>query len=555
MNVSIRLKIILTVVPLIIATLTLTGISSFFSATNGITRIAKDFLGFKADELENQAQSQWGLLVENNLSDKPEMVGATQAAIRGYAGSILRSPTEVILALDKDGNLAMATRDITLHPDELPALQKLITSKNTELNTVRMGGQDRVTKGFWFDPFGWYLMVTEERSTFYNQVNEITQRSAIILAGAILLAVFLMLLFAGYLTRPLTKVAGTMRNIIATNDLSQRVIVEYKDEIGGLAQTFNLMVGELEKAYGQIKGYAFKAVLAQKREQKIRNIFQKYVPNEVIDQFFANPDKMLVGKNADLSVLFSDIRSFTTISEGMAPDDLVESLNRYFNVMVDIIMLRNGIVDKYIGDAIMAFFGAPVKREDDALQSVKAGLEMEAGLADFNARQKAAGKPQWQIGVGIHFGEATIGNIGTEKKMDYTVIGDMVNLASRLEGLTKQYHQRLIISETLQERVKDTVPWRHLDSVAVKGKTEGVKIYSAKLSLDGTEREAWAMHNAAMQEYYPGRHFASAARKFEDVGRMLPDDFASTLLRDRCLLYEKDPPPLDWDGVEIMKSK
>jgi class 3 adenylate cyclase/HAMP domain-containing protein len=543
------------VVPLIIATLTLTGISSFFSATNGITRIAKEFLGFKADELENQAQSQWGLLVENNLSDKPEMIAATRAAIQGYAQSILRSPTEVILALDKDGNLAMATADMTLQAGELPALLKLIAGKNTELNTVRIGGQDRVTKGFWFDPFGWYLAVTEQRSTFYNQVNEITQRSAIILAGAILLAVLLMLLFAGYLTRPLTKVAGTMKNIIATNDLSQRVIVEYKDEIGGLAQTFNLMVGELERAYGQIKGYAFKAVLAQKREQKIRNIFQKYVPNEVIDQFFANPDKMLVGKNADLSVLFSDIRSFTTISEGMAPDDLVESLNRYFNVMVDIIMLRNGIVDKYIGDAIMAFFGAPVKREDDALQSVKAGLEMEAGLADFNARQKAAGKPQWQIGVGIHFGEATIGNIGTEKKMDYTVIGDMVNLASRLEGLTKQYHQRLIISETLQEKVKDTVPWRHLDSVAVKGKTEGVKIYSAKLSLDGTEREAWAMHNAAMLEYYPGRHFASAARKFEDVGRMLPDDFASKLLRDRCMLYEKDPPPADWDGVEIMKSK
>jgi adenylate cyclase len=554
-DVSIRLKIILTVVPLIIATLTLTGISSFFSATNGITRIAKDFLGFKADELENQAQSQWGLLVENNLSDKPEMVGATQAAVRGYAESILRSPTEVILALDKDGNLAMSTGDIKVQPDELPALQKLITSKNTELNTVRMGGHDRVSKGFWFDPFGWYMMVTEERGTFYNQVNEITQRSAIILAGAIILAVVLMLLFAGYLTRPLTKVAGTMRNIIATNDLSQRVVVEYKDEIGGLAQTFNLMVGELEKAYGQIKGFAFKAVLAQKREQKIRNIFQKYVPNEVIDQFFANPDKMLVGENRILSVLFSDIRSFTTISEGMAPDDLVESLNRYFNVMVDIIMNKGGIVDKYIGDAIMAFFGAPARHENDALQSVMAGLEMEAGLADFNARQKAAGKPQWQIGVGINFGEVTVGNIGTEKKMDYTVIGDMVNLASRLEGLTKQYHQRLIISETLQEQVKDKVPWRHLDSVAVKGKTEGVRIYSAKLNLEGAEREAWDMHNTAMQEYYPGRHFASAARKFEDVGRMLPDDFASTLLRDRCLLYEKDPPPPDWDGVEVMKSK
>jgi adenylate cyclase len=552
--VSIRLKIILTVVPLIIATLTLTGISSFFSATNGITRIAKDFLGFKADELENQAQSQWSLLVENNLSDKPEMIGATQAAVRGYAESILRSPTEVILALDKAGNLAMATGDIKPQADELPALQKLITEKNTELNTVRMGGQDRMTKGFWFEPFGWYLMVTEERSTFYNQVNEITQRSAIILAAAILLAVGLMLLFAGYLTRPLTRVAGTMKNIIATNDLSQRVIVEYKDEIGGLAQTFNLMVGELEKAYGQIKNYAFKAVLAQKREQKIRNIFQKYVPKEVIDRFFESPDSMLVGENRVLSVLFSDIRSFTTISEGMAPDDLVDSLNRYFNVMVDIIMARKGIVDKYIGDAIMAFFGAPVKHEDDALQSVKAGLEMDAALADFNARQKAAGKPQWQIGVGIHFGEATVGNIGTEKKMDYTVIGDMVNLASRLEGLTKLYHQRIIISETLHDKVQVSVPCRLLDYVAVKGKKEPVRIYSAKLALGPKEREAWDLHNAAMEEYY-GRRFGMAARKFEDVGRMLPNDFASKLLRDRCMLYEKEPPAKDWDGVEVMKSK
>ena len=250
-------------------------------------------------------------------------------------------------------------------------------------------------------------------------------------------------------------------------------MVEYHDEIGGLAQTFNLMVGELEKAYGQIKSFAFKAVLAQKREQKIRNIFQKYVPKDVIDRFFKNPESMLVGENRILSILFSDIRSFTTISERMTPDELVDSLNRYFNVMVDIIMAKGGIVDKYIGDAIMAFFGAPVKHEDDALQSVMAGLEMEEALAGFNARQKAAGKPEFQIGVGINYGEVTVGNIGTEKKMDYTVIGDMVNLASRLEGLTKQYHQRLIISETLHEKVKDAVPCRLLDSVAVKGKERG----------------------------------------------------------------------------------
>ncbi len=551
---SIRLKIILIVVPLMIATLALTAISSFFSATNGITRIAKDFLGFKADELQDQARSQWNLLVDNELSAKPEMVAATKAAVQGYAQSILRSPTEAILAFDSTGKVAMSTSNLSVHPAELPSLTSLIASKSTELTTLRLGGEERVAKGFWFDPFGWYLMVTEERSTFYNQVNEITVRSAIILGAAILVAAGLMLIFARYLTRPLTRVSGTMKEIMATNDLSKRVTVEYHDEIGGLAQTFNLMVGELERAYGQIKNFAFKAVLAQKREQKIRNIFQKYVPEEVIEEFFKNPEKMLVGENRTLSVLFSDIRSFTTISERMAPDALVNALNRYFNVMVDIIMAKGGIVDKYIGDAIMAFFGAPVRHDNDALQSVMAGLEMTEALSSFNASQKALGFPEFKIGIGIAFGEVTVGNIGTEKKMDYTVIGDMVNLASRLEGLTKQYHQSLIISETLHAAVKGAVPCRLLDSVAVKGKTQGVKIYAAKRALEAVEREAWDMHNAAMEEYYR-RDFRSAARVFEEVGRRLPGDFPSEQLRARCELYEREPPPRDWDGVEVMKTK
>jgi adenylate cyclase len=553
--VSIRLKIILIVVPLIIATLVLTGLSSFFSATNAVTGIAKDFLGFKADELSNQAQSQWGLLVTNNLASQPEMIAATQAAVEGYAQSIIRSPTELILALDQTGTVVMSTSEAAILPSERPALLGLIQTRSTELTNIRLGGKERVAKGFWFDPFGWYMMVTEERSTFYSKVSQITQRSAIILGAAIVLAVVLMLLFARYLTRPLTRVAGTMKSIIATNDLSQRVMVEYPDEIGGLAQTFNLMVGELEKAYGQIKNFAFKAVLAQKREQKIRNIFQKYVPQELIDEFFKNPEKMLIGENRVLSILFSDIRSFTTISEKLAPDELVNSLNRYFNVMVDIIMDKHqGIVDKYIGDAIMAIFGAPVKHEDDALRSVLAGLDMREALDGFNAGQRAAGHPEFPIGIGIHYGEVTVGNIGTEKKMDYTVIGDSVNLASRLEGLTKQYHQGLIISESLFEEVKGKVPCRLLDSVAVKGKTKGVRIYAAKRALEAAEREAWDMHNAAMEEYYR-RGFAKAAGLFDEVGRKLSDDFASRQLRDRCLLYEKEPPGPEWDGVEVMKSK
>jgi adenylate cyclase len=552
---SIRWKIFLIVLPLIVATLGLTGGLSFFSTRNGITRIAKDFLGFKADELRKQAESQWSLLVQNNLTGEPDMVSATKDAVEGYASSIVGNPTELILAVGEDGAAVMSTASVSLSDAEKASLAGLARARTSDLiPSVSIGGRDRVAEGFWFDPFKWYILVTEDRAAFYSLVNQITIQTGISLLGAIGVGVLLVLIFAGYLTRPLTRVASTMRSIISTNDLSQRVVVEYHDEIGQLAQTFNLMVEELEKAYRQIKTFAFKAVIAQKREQKIRNIFQKYVPKEVIEDFFKNPEAALVGENRILAVLFSDIRSFTTISEKMKPDDLVSVLNSYFSVMVDIIMSRKGIVDKYIGDAIMAFFGAPKQYGNDALQSVLAGIDMIEALAGFNAAQEKNGKPAFRIGVGINYGVVTVGNMGTEKKMDYTVIGDTVNLASRLEGLTKKYNQPLIFSESLHPKVRDIMPWRLLDTVAVKGKTRGVKIYTAKKNPTAPEKEAWELHNAGMDEYYR-RNFPRALSLFRDVQRILPADHTAGMLAQRAQGYLKNPPPRSWNGVERMTEK
>ena len=551
---SIRAKIILIVLPLIVTTLLLTGVSSFFSATNAITGVAKEFLGFKAAELEKYATSQWSLLVENKLTRRPTMVAATHAAVQSYANSLVRSPTEVIFALDEKGGLIMASGALEIRPEEQASLGELVAGRRSELATLRIGGIDRVAQGFWFEPFKWYLLVSEQRTAFYSRVNQITERTVIILAAAVMLGVVLILLFARYLTRPLTRVVATMEKIISTGDLSSRVAVEYHDETGKLAHTFNLMVAELEQAYNQIKSYAFKAVLAQKREYKIRNIFQKYVPGEVIDQFFKNPESMLVGDNRVLSVLFSDIRRFTSISEKMMPDDLVNTLNRYFDVMVDIIDKRKGTVDKYIGDAIMAFFGAPVKHQDDALLSVQAGIEMIDALEDFNVHQVRLGKPKFAIGVGINYGVVTVGNIGTQKKMNYTIIGDMVNLASRLEGLTKKYQQPLLISESLQVKVKDNLPSRLIDKVAVKGKTRGVKIYTVKKALSNAESEAWGLHNQGMERYYR-RDFRGAIDCFQKTQRVLPKDYAAEQMMDRCLDFLKTPPPKDWDGVEVMDEK
>jgi class 3 adenylate cyclase/HAMP domain-containing protein len=385
-------------------------------------------------------------------------------------------------------------------------------------------------------------------------VDRIIRESVIILVAVLLLSVAVLLLLARQLTNPIGRIADTMRGIIHSSDLTARVPVEYKDETGELAHTFNLMIGELDRAYAQIKNYAFQAVLSQKKEHKIRNIFQKYVPQELIDRFFENPEAMLVGENRELSVLFSDIRSFTTISEAMQPDDLVDSLNRYFSVMVDIIMEHNGVIDKYIGDAIMAFFGAPVSREDDPLQSVMAGVAMTEGLHQFNAKQKELGKPEFKIGVGINYGSVTVGNIGTERKMDYTVIGDMVNLASRLEGLTKRYGEEIIISESLFPHVRDLLHWRLLDTVAVKGKTKGVRIFTVRRSLDEETEKAWEHHNRAMRLYYD-REFQEAAESFDKVLTLLPTDKSAPAMAERSRRYAKSPPPESWNGVEIMTEK
>jgi class 3 adenylate cyclase len=238
----------------------------------------------------------------------------------------------------------------------------------------------------------------------------------------------------------------------------------------------------------------------------------------------------------------------------MQPDDLVDSLNRYFSVMVDIIMEHNGVIDKYIGDAIMAFFGAPVSREDDPLQSVMAGVAMTEGLHQFNAKQKELGKPEFKIGVGINYGSVTVGNIGTERKMDYTVIGDMVNLASRLEGLTKRYGEEIIISESLFPHVRDLLHWRLLDTVAVKGKTKGVRIFTVRRSLDEETEKAWEHHNRAMRLYYD-REFQEAAESFDKVLTLLPTDKSAPAMAERSRRYAKSPPPESWNGVEIMTEK
>ena len=553
---TIRTKIVLVVLPLILAPLVLTGVISTLSARNGITSIAAGFLQFKAEQLVTYAEGQWNLLNANGLEGTPAYVEASKAAIESFAKSLVRSPTETIFALGPDGSAAIRSGELRTSPAEMEALRAMSAAGASGWQTIRIGGAPFVAHLASFTPFHWTIVVTENAATFYSSADSILRQAGYILGASLVAAVILLLLFTRYLTRPLQQVVDAMSDIIATSDLSRRVEVLYKDETGRLGHTFNLMTEELGKAYNQIKSYALGQAVAQIKEQKIRHVFEKYVPKTVLESFFANPEGALVGENRILAVLFSDIRGFTGISENMRADEMVESLNNYFARMVDIVMGpgRDGLVDKYIGDAIMAFFGAPERHEDDALRSVLAAFEMQDALADFNTWQAQKGRAPFRIGIGINYGYVTVGNIGSDRKMNYTIIGDMVNLASRLEGLTKKYHEPLVFSDSVHRKVSTVVRCRRLGKVAVKGRREGTGIYTARRSLNALEEKAWPLHERALELYY-ARSFPEATETFREVHALMPDDYTSGLFLGHCAAFMKSPPPEGWNGVEEMTEK
>jgi adenylate cyclase len=223
---------------------------------------------------------------------------------------------------------------------------------------------------------------------------------------------------------------------------------------------------------------------AEKR--KVSHLFTQYVSKDVLDEVLNNYQEYLkssAGQKVEITVLFSDIRGFTTMSESTEPEKIVEMLNVHFTVMADIILKHNGTIDKYIGDAIMAFWGAPVKTADHAEQAVLAGQEMLEGLKEVNRILKERGfKHEIHIGIGINTGMATIGSIGSDRKKNYTVVGDAVNLSSRLESITKEQKTPLLFSEYTYSKIKDRIPCKLIGNVTVKGRGQSVDIYTTDQS-------------------------------------------------------------------------
>ena len=298
--------------------------------------------------------------------------------------------------------------------------------------------------------------------------------------------------------------------------------------------------------------------LAEEKERaRIRRAFESYVAPAVVHDMLKHPERLVLGgERRDISILFTDIRGFTTISEGLAPDALAKLLHDFLNPMSNIIINHGGTIDKYMGDAIMALFGAPLEQPDHPLRASRAALEMVQTLERLNREWQAQGRPPIAVGVGVNSGPVAVGNMGSDRLFDYTAIGDNVNLASRLEGLNKYYGTNIIISESTAQALDGSLILRELDLVKVKGKGQAVGIY--ELMIDGASDPELARFLEIYHQgrvLYRSRQFRESEAAFAEAIRLRENDIPTHNYLELSKKYQETPPGPGWEAVRTMDGK
>lgn len=362
------------------------------------------------------------------------------------------------------------------------------------------------------------------------------------------IATALGLIFAAFVTRalvdPVKRLLGGTRAVEA-GDLDVEILVHTHDELATLATSFNHMVGGLRE------------------RERIRATFGQYVDPRIVKSLLENRMGADKGERQVMTVFFSDLQDFTRMCEGLTPDAAVRFLNRYFAMMAEVIRGRQGIVDKYIGDSVMAFWGPPfTDPTEHARLGCLAALEQMRKMDDFRAALPELfgmkhGLPEVNVRMGIASGEVTVGNIGSETSRGYTVIGDIVNLASRLEQANKFYGTRILVSEGTRDLAGETLAFREIDSLRVIGKLEPVRVYE----LLGYSAELGEIDAQRIQAYetglerYRAQDWEAAEAAFRECLAKTPGDRPSQVMLERIEAFRQVPPEAGWDGVWVAASK
>jgi len=310
---------------------------------------------------------------------------------------------------------------------------------------------------------------------------------------------------------------------------------------------------------GYFASTTYHFVVERKQRVLIKEMFSTYVNPSVVDELISNPEKLaLGGERRTLTVLFADIEGFTTISENLPSEQLVGILNEYLSAMSEVVFRHSGTLDKYQGDAIMAFWGAPIAQHDHALNACRAAIEMQQVAKEIRSAWRSEKKPLFHLRIGINTGEMVVGNMGAMRKFDYTVIGDSVNLGSRLEGANKQYHTGIIVSENTFSLVSQEMVGRELDLLTVKGRSEPIHIYELLMTrespLDHELREFLVFFGEGIG-HFRKKEWEAARAAFSAASSLRPADDPTLMYLQRISQFEIEPPPENWDGVFEMTTK
>jgi adenylate cyclase len=309
------------------------------------------------------------------------------------------------------------------------------------------------------------------------------------------------------------------------------------------------LIFSLDMSYGYF--------VESRTKRQITGLFGQYVPSELVEEMAKHPESVsMEGESREMTILFTDVRGFTTISEGLDPKELTLLMHEFLTPLSRVVYKHRGTIDKYMGDCIMAFWGAPLSDAAHARNAILAAIEMQQVLEKLQPHFKERGWPEIHVGVGINTGRVNVGNMGSELRVAYTVMGDEVNLASRLEGITKQYGVGIIVGENTRNAVNDFV-YRELDHVRVKGKDKPVAIYEP---IGPAAQVSSAVHDEIklfheMRRLYRKQDWDQAELQLMNLQRMSPDTALYHIYIKRIAYFRKNPQAADWDGVFVFETK
>ncbi len=465
----------------------------------------------------------------------------SQSYIVNDADQVIASSTDLKTTITKDNSFRLITIKESNDPVLQAAMEHRNHNKNGEVTFFELNGKDYMAA---FEDFPktfsneWRALVVCPTDDFIGTIKESRNRIFMYSLVILLIAFLSAYRLARRISIPITRLAEEAQRI-QDLDLSGKVVIDSKiKEILYLARTMASLKTTMQS-------------------------FSYYIPKTLVKQLINRKQSVHVGgKLKEVSLLFTDIESFTTVSEQTTPDRLVVYLSEYFEELTTIIMSNSGTVDKYIGDAIMAFWGAPVPDHRHVLHACRSALLCQRRLTELNRQWKREGRPVFNTRMGLHVGEVIIGNMGSTERMNYTAIGDSVNLCARLEGINKIYGTNIVVSETIYEHAKEQFLFRRLDSVAVKGKDKSIKIYELMGQMKGDDSlypteeqiEFSAQFNKAYSLFLT-RQWQDALEAFESLTPPSRTDHSVALYTQRCKDFLINPPPKTWDGTVVMHEK